>query len=51
MAKKKRAPAATRAKRQKAIDRSVKEVTKAQRNLELKLKQHKRVVSAMFFAI
>ena len=51
MAKKKSsAPSkATRAKRQKAIARSQKEVMKAHRNLDLKLKRHKQVITAMFF--
>jgi len=51
-AKKKAAPAAaTRPSRQKAIDKSAKEVAKAHKNLELKMKKHKQVMSAMFFAI
>lgn len=50
--KKKAAPSAsTRAKRQQSIDKSAKEVAKAHKNLELKLKKHKQVMSAMFFAI
>lgn len=51
MATKKKAPAKTRATRQKAINRSVKDVAAAHKNLELKLKKHKQVISAMFFAI
>ena len=42
---------ASRAKRQRAINRSMREVSKAHRNLELKMKKHKQVMSAMFFAI
>lgn len=37
------------AARQKVADRSAKEVSKAHHNLELKLKKHKQVISAMFF--
>ena len=51
MAAKKKAPTASRAKRQKAITKSQREVAKAHKNLELKLKKHKQVMSAMFFAI
>jgi hypothetical protein len=57
MAAKRKAPAVssatrkTAAARQKVIDRSAREVSKAHHNLELKLKKHKQVVSAMFFAI
>lgn len=39
------------AARQKVIDRSARDVEKAHRNLELKLKKHKQVISAQFFAI
>jgi hypothetical protein len=46
-----RRPTAPRAQRQKAIDKSMREVAKAHRELELKLKKHKQVMSAMFFAI
>jgi hypothetical protein len=46
-----RKPSAPRAKRQAAIDRSARDVAKAHRTLELKLKKHKQVMSAMFFAI
>jgi len=46
-----RRPTSSRSQRQKAIDRSMREVTKAQRQLELKVKKHKQVMSAMFFAI
>jgi len=55
MAAKKKAPsAATMSKqkmaaRQRVIDRSRRDVEKAHRNLELKLKKHKQVLSAMFF--
>jgi hypothetical protein len=42
---------ASRAKRQQAIDRSMRDVAKAHRALELKLKKHKQVMSAMFFAV
>ena len=53
MAARKRAPKGLTAKalaaRQKKIDRSRKEVEAAHRNLELKLKKHKRTLSAMFF--
>lgn len=48
---KSRKPSAPRGQRQKAIDRSTREVSKAHRTLELKLKKHKQVLSAMFFAI
>ena len=57
MAAKQRARAVTRAiiksaaARQKVIDRSARDVEKAHRNLELKLKKHKQVISAQFFAI
>ncbi|HKP31060.1 MAG TPA: hypothetical protein VJU15_16740 [Gemmatimonadales bacterium] len=55
MAAKKKAPSAATiskkqmAARQRVIDRSRNDVEKAHRNLELKLKKHKRVLSAMFF--
>jgi hypothetical protein len=49
--KKKKRPTTARATRQKAIDRSARDVATAHRNLELKLKKHKQVMSAMFFAI
>ena len=54
MAKKKAPSAATltrkqMAARQRVIDRSRREVEKAHKNLELKLKRHKRTLSAMFF--
>lgn len=42
---------ASRAKRQKAINRSMRDVAKAHRNLELKVKKHKQVMSAMFYAL
>jgi hypothetical protein len=45
-----RKPTKPRAQRQKAIDRSMNDVRKAHKNLELKLKKHKQVMSAMFFA-
>ena len=48
---KRRKPTAPRAKRQQAIDRSMRDVSKAHRTLQLKLKKHKQVLSAMFFAI
>jgi hypothetical protein len=51
MAKAKKPTAASRARRQKAITRSAAAVKTAHRNLELKLKKHKQVMSAMFFAI
>ena len=46
-----RAKIKSAAARQKVIDRSAREVQKAHRNLELKLKKHKQVISAQFFAI
>jgi hypothetical protein len=46
-----RKPSMSRTKRQQAIDRSARDVSKAHRALELKLKKHKQVMSAMFFAI
>ena len=55
MAAKKKAPSAATlskkqmAARQRVIDRSRRDVEKAHRNLELKLKKHKQVLSAMFF--
>jgi len=55
MAAKKKAPVASRisakamAARQKRIDSSAKEVEKAHKNLQLKLKKHKQTLSAMFF--
>jgi hypothetical protein len=51
MAKAKKPTAASRARRTKAINKSAKAVKDAHRNLELKLKKHKQVMSAMFFAI
>jgi len=39
----------TQAKRQAAVNRSMRDVAKAHKNLELKLKKHKQVMSAMFF--
>ena len=50
MAKRKKPTPASRARRQKAINRSMAQVKKAHRNLELRLRKHKRVMSAMFFA-
>ena len=47
---KRRKPTMPRARRQKAINRSMARVKKAHRNLELSLKKHKQVMSAMFFA-
>jgi hypothetical protein len=44
---KKAAPSA--AKRKAAFRKSISEVKKAQRNLDLKVKKHHEVVSAMFF--
>jgi hypothetical protein len=51
---KKKAPSTARSKaqmaaRQKVVDRSAREVEKAHHNLQLKLKKHKQVISAMFF--
>lgn len=46
-AKKKAAP--TAAKRKAAVRKSLAEVRKAHRNMELKVKKHQAVVSAMFF--
>lgn len=46
-ATKKAAPSA--AKRRAAVKKSLAEVKKAHRNLELKVKKHHEVVSAMFF--
>jgi hypothetical protein len=48
--KKKKPSAASRAKRQKAIDKSASDVMKAHKTLDLHLKKHKKVLSAMFFA-
>jgi len=39
----------TAAKRRAAVRKSLAEVKKAHRNLELKMKQHQATVSAMFF--
>lgn len=50
MAKKKPSPA-TRARRQRAIAKSMQDVKKAHKDLELKLRKHKQVMSAMFFAL
>jgi hypothetical protein len=47
--KAKNASAASRARASKAMHKSVQDVKKATRNLELKLKKHKQVMSAMFF--
>ena len=46
-----RPPESTRDERQKAIDDSMEEVKKAHEHLELKLKEHKETLSAMFFAM
>jgi hypothetical protein len=51
MAKAGKPTAKSRARRQKAINRSAAAVKKAHKNLELKMKKHKQVMSAMFFAI
>jgi hypothetical protein len=40
---------ASNAARSKAVARSAKEVAKAHKNLELKLKKHKQTLTAMFF--
>jgi hypothetical protein len=48
---KKKPTAKSRARRQRAITKSMKDVKTAQRNLELKLRKHKQVMSAMFYAI
>ena len=37
------------ADRRKAVEKSLQEVKKAQKNLDLKVKQHHLVVSSMFF--
>ena len=37
------------AARTRAVNKSAKEVAKAHKNLELKLKKHKQVLTAMFF--
>ena len=55
MAAKRKAPVASRitakqmAARQKRIDSSTREIEKAHKNLQLKLKKHKQTLSAMFF--
>jgi len=55
MAAKRKAPVVSRisakamAARQKRIDSSRKELEKAHKNLQLKLKKHKQTLSAMFF--
>jgi hypothetical protein len=55
MAAKRKAPVASRitakkmAARQKRIDSSNREIEKAHKNLQLKLKKHKQTLSAMFF--
>ena len=52
-AKKKKAAkklsAAARAQRSRSLKKSVKDVKTATKNLELKLKKHKQLMSAMFF--
>ena len=49
-AAKKAAPARkSHATRRRAVEKSLREVKAAQRNLELKVKQHHLVVSSMFF--
>lgn len=48
-AKKKSAKKGSGAARSKAVARSAKEVSKAQKNLELKIKKHKQTLTAMFF--
>jgi len=45
----KKAAAPSAAKRKAAVKKSLAEVKKAHRNLELKVKKHHAVVSAMFF--
>ena len=45
----KKKSAKSNAARTKAVNKSAKEVAKAHKNLELKLKKHKQVLSAMFF--
>jgi hypothetical protein len=40
---------ASKAARSKAVNKSAKDVAKAHKNLELKLKKHKQVLTAMFF--
>jgi hypothetical protein len=47
----KRSAALTTAKRRAAVRKSLAEVKKAHKNLELKMKQHQATVSAMFFAV
>jgi hypothetical protein len=45
----KKKAATSDAKRRAAVRKSIAEVKKAQRNLDLKMKKHHEVVSAMFF--
>ena len=49
MAKAAKKAAPTAAKRKAAVKKSLADVKKAHRNLELKVKKHQAVVSAMFF--
>jgi hypothetical protein len=51
MAKTKKPSPSTRARRQRAIAKSANDVKKAHKNLEFKLRRHKQVMSAMFYAI
>jgi len=48
-AAKKKKSSASNAARSKAVARSAKEVAKAHKNLELKIKKHKQTLTAMFF--
>ena len=45
----KKKSAGSNATRSKAVARSAKDVAKAHKNLELKLKKHKQTLTAMFF--
>lgn len=49
MAPAKKKVALSAAKRRAAVKKSLAEVKKAHKNLELKVKKHQAVVSAMFF--
>lgn len=49
MAKKATKKAPSRAARKKAYGKSMNDVKKAQKNLDLKVKKHHQVVSSMFF--
>lgn len=46
----KKAAGPSTAARRKAVAKSIRDVKKAQKNLDMKVKKHHQVVSSMFFA-